>query len=247
MKEDGDYHSNTDRFRTYIREHLKKLAHFRSVLQQVRMNRIYLQAVPDKQPSQPSNESKRLQALTNVFRAVFTLGLSNTTSFAFPRLVEPLRSSGATVGSRINTRWTANRLTKFIGDSMHQSIMDYLVKSNSPVTILLDGSSDRKNNNYMFVYFQAVAGSRTVVHFYKLLKFGKTSNAAAYRDILLDPFREDSEACFNYIKNNVTDVAANMVSFQSLFETWVVRKDESGRRIAIFKIFFTSHKLNSIT
>jgi hypothetical protein len=90
----------TLRFRNYIWEHVKKLAHFQSVLQHVRLHSRYLQALNDKQPSQPSKESRRLHDLTNVIRAVYTLGLSNTKPFAFPRLIDLLRLSGANMGSR---------------------------------------------------------------------------------------------------------------------------------------------------
>jgi hypothetical protein len=136
----------TLRFRNYIWEHVKKLAHFISILQHVRLRRIYLQALNDKQPTQPSKESRRLH------------DLSNTEPFAFHRLIDLLRLSGANIGSRMNTCWTA---TKFLGDAMHQSMLSYLVHSNSPVTIVITCRRDalkymvRKKINGFYYFLES--------------------------------------------------------------------------------------------
>jgi hypothetical protein len=145
-------------------------------------------------------------------KAVYTLGLSNTSPYSHPKLVDLIRLSGAEVGTRLHSRQTAKHIVKFIANAMHQTFIDFLVKTRPPLSIILDGSSDRWNNHYVLIYLQTTGGNRVVVYFYKLVKLGKPSSAQAYYELVINVFDEDGGAFSKYVKENtipvVTDGAA---------------------------------------
>jgi hypothetical protein len=253
-KPEGWFSTNWKSVRESMRRHVRKIQHYESLLQHVRMFRIQLQAEQIKQEEEKfvTKEGEEVKALSNIMKAVYTLGLSNTAPHSYPKLIDLLKLSGANVGKQQYSRNTATRMVQFIGDVMQQTLVDFLVKNRPPLSIILDGSSDRNNNHYILVYLQTTEGNRAIVYFFRLLKLGKSSSAQAYQDLLVAAFKEEGLEFVNYIKEEtvsvITDGAASMRKLQDLFGAWIRTGlgDNAANRMLV-NIYCTNHKLNLIT
>jgi len=96
----------------------------------------------------------------------------NTSPSDYPLKINTIKKAGGNVGPYMTSKYAAFRLLRFMGVTSHSYIIKYMIRNKYQFTLILDGSSDRANNNYILVYFQTQEGSRTVVYLYKLLKLG---------------------------------------------------------------------------
>lgn len=61
--------------------------------------------------------------------------------------------NGLDMGYHHSERTSATRMVELISRVMHETMIDKLLSKNSPISIILDGSSDSSGRHYMIVYF----------------------------------------------------------------------------------------------
>jgi len=91
-------------------------------------------------------------------------------------------------------RKSASRMATFISDEMHKTLIQHIVAKHSPVSIILDTSTDVGQNHYLIVYFQALENGFPVVYFYKLIKLDADETSAALFGKLIETWNNEQHA-----------------------------------------------------
>ena len=110
-------------------------------------------------------------------------------------------------------------MARFMSQSIHTNLIKYLQTYDGPISVMLDGSTDRSQNHYLTVYLQALEQERTaVVHFYKLFSIGTIGTAEELLKALIEEFEKD--IMLEYLKNNLIGYGSDGASVMIEKGSW---------------------------
>lgn len=162
------------------------------------------------------------EATCNVFSIVYAAVQINVPFFRIPDLIVLADAQlGGKVGKLHRTRQSATKITHSISTLMHRRLVQHICSADveTPFSLILDGSTDKKGDHYLITYFQAleplsgldkksqvnnpnvqiltdapVAYEKSFVYFYKLIPL-KGESAAEQMATLKSSFEKDDEIC----------------------------------------------------
>jgi hypothetical protein len=90
------------------------------------------------------------------------------------------------------SRTSATLMAELISADMHAKLIQF-IKSDGfgPCSIIVDGSTDPRQNHYLIVYLQSLEQLRPIVYFYGLLEIGLDETADGFLNILKKAFEKD--------------------------------------------------------
>lgn len=143
------------------------------------------------QIDQQKQNNNYLEVTMRMFRTVFIEVKRNIPFDAHNALVDLQILNGLDMGFHHFSRKSATTMTEVISNLMHETLMKHLVSKNSPVSIILDGSTDLSRTHSMIVYFLAVEDHTPVMYFYKLVECSLDQSAEGFFKALKDAFSKE--------------------------------------------------------
>ena len=170
--------------------HTTMLQKFITVLQSRKQESIVegFKEATERQNEQ-TNDVFRVTAL--MFRLVFAEVTLNIPLASHPKLVDLMQQNGADMGYHHYDRRSTQRIVDFISNSMHRELLKTLNENSPDVSIILDGSTDPRQNHYLIVFLQAVEEYKPVVYFYRLIPLSMDETAEGLLKTLQESFEED--------------------------------------------------------
>ena len=155
--------------------------------------------------NEETNDVFRVTAL--MFRLVFAEVMLNIPLASHPKLVDLMQQNGADMGYHHYDRRSTQRIVDFISNSMHRELLKTLNENSPDVSIILDGSTDPRQNHYLIVFLQAVEEYKPVVYFYRLIPLSMDETAEGLLKTLQESFEEDRLT--KYMKEHLIGYAAD--------------------------------------
>ena len=145
------------------------------------------------------------------------------------------------VGESCFSKTKLKAMSLSLSDSMHDRLKEELKTTDSPISIIVDGSTvskltkikwyqsaskvrpillqDYGRNHYLSIILQILEkGHRVATHFYGLVQLGKSSTAISQRDALLKKFSDDGILQKIKEKTIALVIDGNNSHFKSFFE-----------------------------
>jgi len=97
-----------------------------------------------------------LQVTSNMMRTVYYEVRTNTPFLSHPKLVELQQFHGVNLGFHHYSRQSATSMMETISGEMHSALLTHLKESDTPFSIILDGSTSKNMFHYLIVLFQAM-------------------------------------------------------------------------------------------
>jgi hypothetical protein len=145
----------------------------------------------------------KFRVTSNMFRVVYAETQLNMPFFQHENVVKLLKAVKTDIGSHHYDKMSALRMLLLISDAFHRKLVKHIVSTNSPISIILDATTDSRGKHYIIVYFRALEADkdmdgkilqvRPCVYFYKLIELGASEDANAYMTVLQTSFTEDIE------------------------------------------------------
>ena len=111
-------------------------------------------------------------------------------------------------------------MTVFLANSMRKRLLNHLRNTNSPISIILDGTTDYSSQHFIIVYFSAIENNRNQHYFYDLLSVGLEEDSETLKKILFKKFEDDN--ILDLIQNNLvgytSDGAHTMIKLKDLIK-----------------------------
>jgi len=87
--------------------------------------------------------------------------------------------------------------------------MKYITNSKSPMSIILDSSTDVSQHHYLVVYLQSLEDYTPVLYFYKLIPLQIDESAAGHFNVLQKQWQEEKLDLTSHIKRNLVAFASD--------------------------------------
>ena len=141
-----------------------------------------------------------------MFRIVYAAVKLNIPLMHHRDMVQLIHSSGGSVGYHHFEHTSALKMGTLISETFHQQLIDYILQSDSPRSIICDAATDPRQNHYLSVLLQGIEDNLPKVYFYRLILLGSDETAEGLLQVLLKAFDEDG----------ITDkMRQNLVGFTS--------------------------------
>ena len=105
------------------------------------------------------------------------------------------------MGTGCASFFTHRNMGASIGKSMHDRLILFFKKSQAPLSIVVDATTDTSNNHVLAVIIQTTENEVPVQFFYALLQIGSDETAEAQTALLVDKLKEDQ--VFEAVKRNI--------------------------------------------
>ena len=147
------------------------------------------------------------KVMLSVYSAVKHMGASFQ---SMEHLVDLQEINGLDMGSQCKTAATLTNMAASISKTMHNRLITSLQQSSSPISIIVDGSTDKSNKHLLAVLFQTLEEDVPVTYYYGLLELKTDETAEGQTDVLMDKLKTD--LLFPQIKNRVISFVSDGAS-----------------------------------
>ena len=106
-------------------------------------------------------------------------------------LVQLQEANGVNMGHRFVGRYGASAMVEFISKTMKNDFILSVTQSNSPLAIIVDGSSDLVKQHYLVVLLQTVLDGQPTVVFYGLIPIGVDESAKGLYNAIMSVWEEE--------------------------------------------------------
>ena len=184
--------------------------------------------------------TKDVAATENMIRTVYAEVRANVPFDSHETFVLLQRLNGLTIGTHHFERSSATRMVASMSETMHSTLVDYLKSNESPISLLLDTSTDPTTNNYLIMLLRSMEENTPKIYFYKLLKVEKEA-AEDLATLIAEAFADDGleERMREKLVATGTDGAAVMLGKKG----GLVRKLAEKYNKDLFTIHCHAHKL----
>ncbi len=159
-REEGVLYKDYGRNQELINKHASSATHV--IVIQILRGKKRQTSLTKKFHSLEEEEQKKSEqiyrATTNMMRMVYTEVMLNIPLASHNTMVSLLHLSGAPKGYHHYERRSAQRIVDFISSEMHQKLTSFLTSryGHDPVSLIVDGSTDPKQNHYLICYLQVL-------------------------------------------------------------------------------------------
>lgn len=174
---DGSLRSKKEKNREVINNHNINPTHNTIIqtLQQKKKDAIEIE-FKNIQHSEAEREHD-LQITARIMRTVYVEVKRNIPFDSHSDMVALQEMNGINMGYHDRDTMSAVKVMESISSVMHKILISNLLLKNSPISIIIDGSTDYSGANFLIVYFQAIESNVPVIYFYKLLPVSENANA----------------------------------------------------------------------
>ena len=142
-----------------------------------------------------------LAATTRVFRTVYAAHLTKTSFNSYHYLIDLQRIHNIKLGKYYGNRDGVQMMTSSISQRMHLILIEYILKENRPISIIMDTSVDLNKVNYLSVLLQTIEDERPAVYFYRLLPLKAAGTGEGIFNLVKNALQEDK--LLDYFKKNL--------------------------------------------
>ena len=136
---------------------------------------------------------------------------------------------------------SAKKITHMISMSFHQSLIDHILSTNSPVGMIIDGSVSGPNKHFVAILFEVIENNTPTCHFYRLVQLGVQEDANAIVEAILAAFKEDG--IYEKLQKTLVSFTSDGVSglFHYIFHLYsqVIQTSQVENVISYFKYRLT--------
>lgn len=236
---DPDIETNSDR----IRDHASSAGHTKVIawLKQRELDQIRKRLADAQKRTEEANQGT-MQVTARMVRAVYAEAKMNIPFISHNTLVQVLKLNGADMGMHHANDHAASDMTELIGSTMHAETITHLMDTKTPLSIIVDGSTDLHSQKYLIVYFQAMELNEPKVYFYKLIPVDY-EDADSMLTALLDCFEQDSDDFKKYIKDNLVGFASDGASSMTGRENGLKVKLNTWTGRSLYAVHCMAHRL----
>lgn len=158
--------------------------------------------------SEEMNDDSRLLITARMFRSVYVLNKLSLPYSDHAGLVTLQKLNGLDMGYHHYEHTGCTKMSFFISDVMHDILIDYLIKNQMPISIIVDDTTDLSATHYKIVYFQTIEENRPVIYFYKLIEL-KAETGEAHFKVLISAWDDEKPEFSKYMKQNLIGFASD--------------------------------------
>ena len=145
--------------------------------------------------------------MRSVYSAVKHMGSSFN---SMEHLIDLQEINGLDMGSQCKYASTLTNMAASISDTMHNRLKTYLRENTFPLSIIVDGSTDKGNKHLLAVLFQTLEEDVPVTYYYGLLELQTDETAEGQTDVLIGQLEKDN--VYESIKNRVISFVSDGAS-----------------------------------
>lgn len=159
-------------------------------------------------------EERGQNAVTiRMIRSVYTETMINLPFISHPAIVQLQEANGVFLGYHHYDRTSAVRMVNVISTEMHDSLIKQLTDKQSPVSLIVDSSTDNSQNHYLIAYFQALESNIPVIYFYKLILLQADETASGLLQALVNAWESETHGFSRYLKVCIESYTTNSSIF----------------------------------
>ena len=153
---------------------------------------------------------------SDMLRTVYAEVKVNVPFSSHPIIVKLQKLNDLNLGTHHHDKNAAKIMALFISEKMHTTLIPQIASGSSPLSLIVDTTTDYKGNHYLISFLRAIeqdmdvesqiVRERPVIYFYKLIEFGYSENAPTMLNLLDTAFDRDDKKAPNFkqsIKNNL--------------------------------------------
>ena len=150
-----------------------------------------------------------IKATADQFESIFYEALTGQPYEDHELLTNLQIRHGASLGEHLQSRYAATTMTDYIADKAFIKMVNWLISSQSPCTLLIDESVDSKHKNLLVIMIQVVRNNYPVVWTYKTIEITEGTGEGIYKSIVAE-FERDGTV--EYFKKNMFSFACDGAS-----------------------------------
>lgn len=188
-------------------------------------------------------ENEVLLVTSKMIRTVYVEAKSNVPFSMHRNFVVMQNLNGVNVGYHHYDKNGAIRMIDSMSRYMHEILVNHLVKSASPFSIILDTSSDIEGRHYMVTYLQAIEDNTPIVYFYKLIEMTQDVTAQGHYNVLMNAINEEKQDMSQYFKRYMVGFASDGASVMTRKYNGLVTKVRAHVDNPIYAVHCMAHRL----
>lgn len=189
------------------------------------------------------NEDERILEITSkMLRTVYVLNKLTMPFSSHTGLVTLQELNRIDMGYHHYDRSGCTRMTEFISETMHNTMIDTLLNKNVPISIIVDGTTDSSRIHYLIVYFQTIENDNPVIYFYRLLEVNDESALGLFT-IITQAWEKEKGDFVNYMKRNLIGFASDGASVNLGRSGGLVQHFKNFANSPIFAVHCMAHRL----
>lgn len=184
----------------------------------------------------------RLLITARMFRSIFVLNKLSLPFSDHAGLVSLQKLNGLDMGYHHYERTSCAKITVFISDTMHETLIDYLIKSQTPISVIVDDTTDVSNIHYKIVYFQTIEDVSPVIYFYKLIEL-KAETGEAHFEAMTSAWAEEKPGFHQYMKQHLIGLASDGAATNVGKEKGMIKYLREWAKRLLFAVHCMAHRL----
>jgi len=209
--------SDKNAFLKYLRRHIyvseskgsnrkRSSTTHNNIIQELERRGVSMAEAEEQVEIRTNTREKQFEATNNMIKLVYAEIKLNIPFSNHEDIVKLLANSYKTnIGRLHRTRQSAVKIANFISNVLHEKLINHLSSVEShPLTLIIDGTTDKKGRHYLIVYFRALEKNepqldentptllRPNTYFYKLIELTSGETADAQFEALKKEFDFDN-------------------------------------------------------
>lgn len=150
-----------------------------------------------------------LKVTAAMFRTVYVEIKKNIPFDSHESIVHLQKLNGVDLGVHHFEKCGAISITESISSYMHKQLMNHIISTNSPLSIIIDGSTDSQENKFLIIYFQILEKNIPIVCFYGLVETSTDLSANGFYETITNRFKSEEKDFMQYIRQNLVGYASD--------------------------------------
>lgn len=245
--ENGVLHNSKKKNQETINEHASSVSHTNIISNlQAQSAKKQRESFFNDERLEENANGKYLEVTSRMIRTVFVINKMSLPFSDHSSLVTLQKLNGLNMGFHHYERFGCAAMTTDISNNMHAILIDNLIKSEMPISIIIDDTTDVKNNHYKVVYFQTIEEVNPVIYFYKLIELKSGTGFDGFEAMRLSWEAETKKEFYTYMQNNLIGFASDGASVNLGKKSGIVKYLKDWVKKPIFAVHCMSHRLELV-
>ena len=150
-----------------------------------------------------------LEPTANTFYSIFAATHMNLPLFQYPYLMSLQKQTGGNIGKHHLNQPQGTLILNFIGDNIHKNIVNYILTTDYPLSIIVDGATDPRQRHYMTIHLQTLEKGRPMIYFFKMVTVGVKEDNKSLFEIIKNTFLLDGEDFLEHVRQHLYGYASD--------------------------------------
>lgn len=162
--------------------------------------------------AEKKEEERNKNYLLITSKMIRTVYVVNKLSLPFvdhKSVVDLQKLNGLDMGHHHYGRTGCNDMTIHISKHVHKILIENLIQSKMPISVIVDDATDTGNVHYKIVYFQTIEDFSPVIYFYRLIETIPETGLAGFESLKLAWQSEEKKDFYEYMRNNLIGFASD--------------------------------------